>query len=460
MNIIELDIPLLIIGLAALIWIRLYKPTYVFQVACQFVGTLWAQYSWGVSWSLGKLVPFLSASSPMGKHLRHGQLFLPFIVYTFVFGIASSFFWSIPNSVEFAYGHGRIFVQLVSFITLVLTAKAFAIAMSDERGVILMWKALMLLGLVHGIAFIYQYIAAQWGLPYIGISRAHGLTSESGVADFAAFAADGGMAILRPGGLAGEPKSAAVVFGIIILTGLISGLPQNISKSWEKLARISVVLSSICFVGTFATSGFIGFMVAYVLFWPLGIVRLSSAIKMLSIVMIIIFGYGYLSSVLGLPGLMDLMTLRTTDRLSGGAEMDPPVAAAIEILSQDWLVLFFGTGIGGGSFYIMEFIGQIFEYALSPNIGFIALLLEFGLIGGSLMLLPFTGLIILLVRKMHSPNSFAAIWNIRFLLVLGLSTMILILAGSGIALGFPLAIGSILGASQFVRSSDGNKVGR
>src|SRR5215467_8259501 len=107
MDVLTLDAPLLIIGLPLLIWLRLTKPNHVFQIWCQFIATFWAQYSWIVSWSLGKLVPILSATSPGKNRTPLLHLFVPFVVYTIVASMLASLFWAIPADVSVMYGEYR-----------------------------------------------------------------------------------------------------------------------------------------------------------------------------------------------------------------------------------------------------------------------------------------------------------------------------------------------------------------
>ena len=450
MNVIALDIPLLIGGLVALFWVRLFRPAYVFQIACQFVSTFWAQYSWGVSWSLGKLVPILAGTTVSGRPLRHGKLFLPFAVYVAVGGLLSAIFWKIPVGVEFAYGEGRSFVQLVNFAALVFATIAFAQAVSDEEGVVLMWKALVLLGLVHGLASVYQYVASLSGLPLIGISRAHGLTFEPGAAgDLAAFEAGGGITILRPGGLAGEPKTVAIVFGLVLLSGAAIQLPSIVTKWWRILARVSILLSLIGLVGAFSTSVFVGLTAAYLLLIASRMISLSRAISIFLTLAGCVLLADYSLHWLGLPDLERLLTLRTLDRLSNSAELDPVVQAAVSAMLQNPILFLFGTGNGGGSFRIMEVLGQRFELSLAPSIGLVDLLLEFGLLGTALLLTPFFVLTLLVVRKARFRKDLLNTWPLVFLAVVGISAMALMLTGAGIPLGYPLAVGSILGAAQY-----------
>lgn len=453
MNVIEIDILLLVAGLAGLIWMRFRSSQNLFQVACQFVGTFWAQYSLVVSWSLGKLVPFISATSIKRGRLKYEYLFIPFVIYVFVFGFYSSLFWNVPDGVSFAYGEGRIYVQLITFLSLALTARSYAFAVSNDDGVILMWKGLMLLGVVHGAAFLYQYVASIFGLPYIGISRAHGLTLDAGSLDVAAFSTEGGVDILRPGGLAGEPKTVSVVFGLVLLVGIVVGLPHNITKLWKRLALIGVVLSLIGFVGAFSTSGFIGFCAIYVALIFLRVVKPQGVFRFVVYLLSFLVVATYVLDSLELPGLAKLLSARTIERVSDGAEIDPPVEMALQVLSNDPMVLLVGTGIGGGSFRIMELMGQVFEYSYSPNIGLVNILFEFGVIGVCLLLLPFCFLIIVSAFTIPGNCNKIKTWNIRFLLVLSLASMVFMLTGSGIPLGFPLAIGSIIGASQYLKAT-------
>ena len=117
-------------------------------------------------------------------------------------------------------------------------------------------------------------------------------------------------------------------------------------------------------------------------------------------------------------------------------------------------ILFFGTGIGGGTFYIEDFLNEVSGFAITPNVGIIALCLEEGLIGLFLLLAPFSWLIILLIIKMLNQDGSNGKWEMRFMLSLAISTMTFMLASSGIGLGFQLSIGSLLGGINFKKSEE------
>jgi hypothetical protein len=440
---ITLDAPLLIIGLSLLVWLRLRKPDYHFQVACQLIGTIWAQYSYIVSWSLARLVPYIAASTFSFRRVNNSYLYAPLVIYVVLAALIASLYWKIPPGIQFVYGEGRIWIQLTIFVSLVLSSLTFAIAMSDQNGPLLMWKALVLIALLHGVAFLYQYIAVYYGLPLIGISRAHGLTSLDDIGDVAVFGLDG-FAIYRPGGLAGEPKTVAVIFGITLLAAFLVGRPPVIGRRWIYLSRTALVLSIVGFVGAFSTSAYVGFVIAVTGLMAIGGIGRLKYVKYFFIAIILIFASDYVLITFGLPSLRELLSVRLLERIYEN-EIDPPVEAAIEILANNDLILLFGAGFGGGTFYIQDRLASSFEYALTPNVGAVAILLEIGLVGTLLLFVPFA-LTILLARRKMSKLDVDNAWESRFLLVLGITTMSFMLTGSGIPLGFPLAIGSVLGA--------------
>lgn len=446
MHTITFDIPLLVGGLALLVGLRIWGSRELFQVACQVVGTLWAQYSIVVNWSLGKLVPLFSASVYSGR-LRHTHIYYPFIAFTVFGACIGSLFWDVPVGIPFAYGQGRVWVQLAVFLSLVLSTRAFADAMSRPEGPFLMWKGLILIGLVHGTAFLYQYFAAAVGLPAIGVSRAHGLTINGDAGDLAAFSVEGVTDILRPGGLAGEPKTVAVLFALVLATAISAGAPASATNLWKLLARTSALLSAIGLVGAFATSAYVGFSAVLLALTLLGLIRSKRYVGLAVVVLGGLLFANELLRALSLPSLYELLRIRLTDRIAAG-DMDPPVSAALQILARSPVILFLGTGLGGGTFSIQRILNTGFEYASTPNVGIVALLLELGLVGTLLLLSPFA--ISVLSTRLRLGVSPHMAWEPRFLLTLGTSAMILMLSGSGIALGFPMAVGCTIACAGIV----------
>jgi hypothetical protein len=441
MNVIALDIPLLVIGLAVIVWQRIFGTPLSFQIWCQVVGTMWAQYSLVVSWSLARIVPFLAASMPVEYRLAHSVLYVPLVLIVIAGGLVGALFWPVPEGVAYAYGEGRVWVQIIIFGTLCLTTRAFGSVMLYQGAPQALWKGLVLLGIVHGLASLYQYAALLTGLPIIGISRAHNLVTEGQTADFAAFALDG-FEVFRPGGLAGEPKTAAAVFGVVLLAGFAAGVPSVASRGWKILFQCAMVLSLVGFLGALSTSGYIGAALALMVFAIFGLVSIGSLLRVSIAGGLIIVGYELLTDAVQLPSLTRLLSDRTLERLAAG-QIDGPVEVALQVLQSNFLISVFGTGIGGGTFYIEELLNIQLGYALTPNVGIVALTLEIGVLGFGLLMGPFAYIIIISNRsRVEAPPEHQ--WPYMFLIAVAIATMSMMLAGSGIPLGYPLAIGTAL----------------
>ena len=140
------------------------------------------------------------------------------------------------------------------------------------------------------------------------------------------------------------------------------------------------------------------------------------------------------------------MFQRTAGRFDGG-EMDPPVEASINEIINNPMTALFGVGQGGSSFVAMKFIGEAFDYALAPNITFVLLLVEAGMVGTML----FLGVFGMQVVRVGTSVIVKDDSEIRTLFVIGLSAMLLNLAGSGIPLGIPLAVACMAVAAHKVR---------
>ena len=112
------------------------------------------------------------------RHRPRGLLpFLPFFGYVLAIESIAALFWTIPDDVAFFYGAGRSMVSRLNFVLAALSTIPLATAFSTAAGPRLLWLSLRWLGVVHGVASVYQYAALFLGWPLIGISRSHGLTS-------------------------------------------------------------------------------------------------------------------------------------------------------------------------------------------------------------------------------------------------------------------------------------------
>ena len=439
MNIINLDLIILVIGLPFVLWTWMFRPRRFASQISLFSSTVHAQYSWLVSWSLAKFCIFLLALDGIRQRPVGLAPFLPFVGYVLLSSLVASVFWNIPGGVSFFYGEARIFVSLFNFMLLVLSTMSLAVAFTGSQAGRTLWYGLRWLAVVHGVFFLYQYVAMALGWPLIGISRAHGLTFGDQIADVAAFVTGSGLEILRPGGLAGEPKTVAVIFGMVLFVTLYVG-HQLDSKRHERFFTIcAALLSFFCFFATFSTSAFFGLGAAFVgtkliLKWNYSYQigkRLLLFIVPVLLVLLTFFSMSDFSS---------LLFERTTGRLSDA--LDPPVEASLHAMMNSVPIALFGTGEGGSSFVIMKYLNSPFEYAFAPNIGFIRLAVENGLIG---LLLFFVAYALLTKRALLMLRSDRSDVRLLFFTT-SISTMFLCMAGSGISLGIPLSIASMYAA--------------
>jgi hypothetical protein len=444
MSVIVLDTPLLILSVFFLIWLRFKFNLNKYQALCLFISSFWAQYSFIISWSIAKITPMFSASFQAKSKLNLGLWFLPFVSFVLFSTFISFFlFWKIPNSATYFYGEGRIWIQLLTFISLVFSTKSISDSVNNFKDTIVIWKAWVLIVLIQGLGFLYQYLAFFFRLPLIGISRAHGLTFEGLQGDVAALTINGND-ILRPGGFAGEPKTVAIFFAVYIFIYVFVKTPLYLSKNWILLSRICFVLSIIGLIGSFSTSIYIAFIFLLLI---LSVFKFKEFSRFLKIIIGLYFIYILTDIILfylDLPSTVELFSLRVSQRLLE-EDLDPPVEAALKILFSDIRILIFGTGYGGGTFFIQEFLGENFDFALTPNVGFVALFLEIGILGLLLLLLPYCYFLskAYMRLKLFDYNNK---WAIKFLLITSISTLFFMFFSSGIALGYPISFGLLLGS--------------
>lgn len=305
----------------------------------------------------------------------------------------------------------------------------------------MLWWSLTIAVIVHGLASIYQLIATTAGLPLIGISRPFGLTAGEASGDVAAFVTKGGESLYRPGGLAGEPKTVAVVYGIYVIAFAFGGyhLTGRVLGSRAWLAYVAFLLSIIGFVAAFSTSAIFGLLVAL----PIAAVLLGTGRRRrVLLVAPIALSAGlliwmYLTDVNSLDSVVAILGERTTGRIEDD-ELDAPVQASLDTIASNPLVALFGVGLGGSSFLTMAFVGEAFEYSFAPNIGLVLLLVELGVVGCGLLLWPLASRIrraAKSARRDREPHR-------SLLVAVAISACVLCLAGSGIPLGLALAVGA------------------
>jgi hypothetical protein len=448
--VITLDNWLLALGLMFLVVGRFILKRDAYQGLCQLLGTIWAQYSFVIAWSLAKLVPVFAIAyanqAPNDQLRRYAPLFLYLVSSTLLLAQ----FWEIPFGVNPIYGEYRYLVQIVGVLLSAVSVIAFARTFVTAHSVRVLswyWAATVW---IHAIASIYQYAAQRIGLPLIGVSRAHGLEAEYGVGDVAIFLSRAGEEIIRPGGLAGEPKTVGVIFAIYLLTTAYA--PYKTNNSHEKFfGRLLFVAAFVGLLLTYSTSVLIGFVLAVVI-----ISAMLSETKVLSVaaqVTVLIFAANLVfTTALGTDTRVeDLLSERTIGRFAEGQFLDGPVEAALAEMTSNYITLIFGTGMGGSSFITMAYLNTSFEFAYAPNILFVLVLIEGGLLGAFLMFAPMT-------RQVLETRRFAIAtgdWTVRYLLVLAVGCGVLSMCGSAIPLWFSLTIGGLCAAAKIASSQSG-----
>jgi hypothetical protein len=447
MRVLELDLLLFSTVVPMLIWARFWQPPHVYQGLCLSASTFWAQFSVGISWNLPKLAPIAAIFGRSARGPKLHGAFVGFLVLSCVWTLLYSPFWNIPSGVDPFYGEYRAYVQIALLIITALASASFARAHSTAEQVFVFWVVLTTTVVVHSLFSFYQFLAWELGLPLIGISRAHNQTLDLGVADIAAFVVDSGEAVIRPSGLAGEPKTAAVLYGMYAASSLFAGLPRSDNRAVQLIGPVATVFSIISFILAFSTSAIVGFLTALLLctIYFRNTVRLRRTL-------LVITGLGMtvllmkLAGQTGGVGLGELITQRTLDRFDADF-LDPPVEAALAELATNPIVLFLGTGQGGSSFVVMNYWGDAYRFAYSPNIGLILLLVEAGLIGVLLLVIPYFRLARQISLRLN-PSSYLHDWAVRFMFALSLASFAICLAGSGIGLGPMIAFGGLLVARK------------
>lgn len=453
MSTLVLDIPVAIAVALFLIAVLLRHGIKAFVAACIAASSFGAQFSLGVTLSIAKILPIIMIPAALRRGDTGLSLYVPFLFYAIGITLIASFLWTIPIGVSFFYGDARAFVQIFNFIMLALVARAIALALRERTTVERLWDFMTITVIIHGIASLYQLVAGFFNLPVIGISRPFGLTLESGVADFAAFGTSAGTTIIRPGGLAGEPKGMAVVFGIYIIAFLFCG--RSLALRWRgfNLSKVSFALSILGFIAAFSTSAIIG-MAAAMGFTTLlmGVGRQRLKLIYASFILLLCLAlWMYLTGVSSLDELYGVVGERTTGRL--GDELDIPIAASIDAMIRQPFIAIFGYGMGGSSFLVMEYLGEVFKYAYAPNVGAVFFIVELGIIGTGLLLYPLfsgnfrTGRFARKTGDVH----------VTLLTAISSSTFILSFAGSGIPFGYSLAIGSSVAAMSMCVQRDFNR---
>jgi MFS family permease len=266
--------------------------------------------------------------------------------------------------------------------------------------------------------------------------------------DVALFEGESGL-VVRGGGLAGEPKTAAILFGAYLLVAFFTPWPRSWSARRNTLEFIVVLVATISFLLSFSTAGFVGFIPAAVfLSWRLKSEARLAKVRIFAASVVAVLILGVLLYEGGVQEMFELLRLRSFDRLAYGGP-DEYTEAGLEMIANKPSVAFLGVGLGGSSFAIMQYTGENSNLTLTPSVGIVLMLLDLGLIGTGL----FLGACWWLLRSPLPASNQKEYWPCCFMLCLGVSALSLQLASSGIYLGYPLSVASLGAFSMLSRQA-------
>lgn len=371
---------------------RLVAVTYYLCVAPINYFNVWYHGSWDTARLCGAiLIVGLAVKGDRGKAdptPRRG-LFLALAVLGIVVTVVGQFFWPVDAMAAGTpiYGRLRAVLQIINWLITLGVAwqigRAFTVpgAFQKARTGFLI-AALLLCG--YGV---YQYVALQTGLPTTGIRRPFESTTTSVVQEEFASYTLSGREIFRPGSLIGEPKGlggACVFWVALILTVYVEGKGTPAINFLMTLVLLALFLTA----STSAWFGCLGgFFLAYLVFLRRGEKGLMAALRvpllafMLLLSAAAIFRWDVVKST-----AEDILEARITSRIES-AVGDLPEEVARKVLAERPHLLVTGTGLGGISFYIAEYLGGNQPFVLFPNNGVLGIICNIGLIGLGLILL-------------------------------------------------------------------------
>jgi hypothetical protein len=449
LNTIFLDVPVAIIIVILLI-IAAYYGKNIFVLSSHAISTFAAQFPLGVNLSVAKVLPFFLISAGLQRGVSGLKPYIPFLMYALLTTLLCSMLWNIPPETSFFYGKGRVYVQIFNLFMLALVTRGTAIALRTKYTVKSLWYFMTIAIVIHGISSLYQMIASNMGLPLIGISRPFNQDIEY-YDNIAAFVTGYNTVIIRPGGLVGEPKAAAICYGIFILSYIFGGNKIHIKWLSINITTLGLILSIHGFIAAFSTSAIIALIPAIVI--NILLIGNKQHLKAINYTLIaLIMGltlWIYLTDINNFSDLADIFYDRSAARFTD-AELDAPLAASIEAIIENPLIAIFGYGMGGSSFLTMEYLHTTFEYSYAPNVGIILFLIEYGIVGTILFFAPLIFALIQAARNIRKTKNL----EISLLISISVSTCLFSLTGSGLPFGYPLIVATAISALHLSKKSN------
>jgi len=326
---------------------------------------------------------------PINRHA-----FFYFSLYVICVTIIGLFFWPTESvsGRSLVYSTLRPVVQIINWLIIAGVAWQIAIVVSVPENFQKIRKLVIMIGVLHSFYALYQIVAFYAGFPVTGIRRPY---SEIGTAyDVVQYGLDNyfGVILYRVNSLVGEPKT----FGTMSLVwiGLLMSLflesKQDKSSIWKMLLFLVVLLltySTVAITGTLISISL--FLLLSIYNNKLGVWSFIVWVFALGVGMFVLGKYNALG--LGTGSLLEIFSERTIQSWQSILIFGPsdlPEVESLEILKERPWLIWFGTGLGGISFYIAQNIGGS-DIILAPNTGLLSFICSIGIVGILFMIIIF-----------------------------------------------------------------------
>jgi O-antigen ligase len=350
-----------------------------------------------VTWDTARICGLLLAVGGVLLYRRSREaprfsapVFMLFAAYPVVTTLVGGWIWPVEAMVgkSAAYGSLRGLVQVFNWLVAMGVGWQAGLALAEPGGFEKVRRAIIVLGVAHCLYALYQVFAFWTGLPVTGIRRASdamGITeTASGLAVFRL----GAVRIYRATSLVGEPKT----LGQLSFLWIGALLTLYLQGRATLRTHLALLLSMCVLLLTFSTSAWLGLPFCAILALYASTGERRSRLHLAFIVGTILAALLIYAHVIGWwpreLSLADIVQARLVKRMEAPMR-DMPVAESWRILRQRPLLAVTGAGLGGISFYIAAELGGRQQLVLAPNVGFVGMLCNFGVIGVLLELLAF-----------------------------------------------------------------------
>ena len=425
-------------------------------VAGIILGFGWYEYfttNFGFVLDVGKLFGivclFVLSTQPKYFHSLGAEIVKKYWMYFFVYCVAITII-SAPSWPSQSDGaDGVLYTTLRWLVQIVNMTLGFGIALvvasfaNSPQRLARCTKIMMVAALILVAVGIYQYFAAQLGLPINTIARQGGLGST-----IAATRIDGEQ-VFRIYSLSGEPKGFATSICVPILLLLLYGTKKEVTPIHRYL-RIPMTLSFLaCIYFTLSTAGFVILTIALIAAVGAQVyarVEYKTGLYSMGSLVAVVLGA---SLIFDTGNFTDKLKSTYSDRVESRLSSEEETftygeKGVFEMWKESPHLVVTGVGLGGSSFYIRNYQNKYKGYTASAR-GIVGVLADIGIIGVLLLYIP---MVILLLKTgvILRGHQFGKLYIVPY--VICASGMTLMLTRS--AWFFPYAVMGLLCATHTV----------